>query len=267
MGGVTDHDELRMLLGAYALDAVDPDEAAAVRAHLDECQRCADEVARHHEVASLLANEGGDAPAHLWEEISARIEPGGSGGGIPAGDAFTPFTAPDARPARRTRRTRRPARVVGALLAAAAVVAIAALGVQVGRLDHRVGQLQAAGPQQGLSRAVAAAVADPQARDVTLASTSATPAAVAEVVLLPSGASYAINSGLPAIGSDRTYQLWGKVGSRFVSLGLMGSHPDAIAFRVDPAAPVSLFAVTNERAGGAMQPTAPPVAAGRVLTS
>ncbi len=259
MGGVTDHDELRTLLGAYALDAVDADEAAAVRAHLDDCQRCADEVAGYHEVASLLANEGGDAPAHLWEGISSRIAPEG-----PGDDDVTPV---DLEGVRSARRARRPLRVAGALVAAAAVVAVVALGVQVGRLDHRVGQLQAAGPQPGLTRAVAAAIADPQARKVTLSSTSATPSTVAEVVVLPSGASYAVNRGLPALGTDRTYQLWGRVGSRFVSLGLLGSHPDVTAFRVDPAAPVSLFAVTDEQAGGAVQPTAQPVAAGRVLTS
>jgi anti-sigma factor RsiW len=53
--------EIKELLGAYALDALEPDERAMVEAHLRTCVRCSVEVARHHEVAGLLANPGGDA--------------------------------------------------------------------------------------------------------------------------------------------------------------------------------------------------------------
>ena len=52
------HEEVAGLLGAYALDALDSDEAALVEAHLRDCPRCSAELARHHEVAGLLANSG-----------------------------------------------------------------------------------------------------------------------------------------------------------------------------------------------------------------
>ena len=77
MDRYVNHDDLIEALGAYALDAMDPDEAEAVRRHLDECPRCAEEVAQHHQVAALLGNTGGEAPAHLWDEIAGKLEGAG----------------------------------------------------------------------------------------------------------------------------------------------------------------------------------------------
>src|SRR5579863_4266201 len=68
------HDEVALLLGAFALDAVESDEAEAIRAHLAECPRCASEVAEHWEVTGLIANVGIDAPTELWDRIAARID-------------------------------------------------------------------------------------------------------------------------------------------------------------------------------------------------
>jgi len=68
------HAEIQSLLGAYALDATDPQESAMVERHLQTCVRCATEVAQHHEVAGLLANSGGEAPDHLWDEIASHLE-------------------------------------------------------------------------------------------------------------------------------------------------------------------------------------------------
>ena len=68
------HDEVADLLGAYALDAVDADERAAIEAHLATCARCRAEVAEHREAAALLANEGGDAPDGLWSRIAGSLE-------------------------------------------------------------------------------------------------------------------------------------------------------------------------------------------------
>jgi len=49
------------LLGVYALDALDPDEAEMVRRHLARCPRCATEVDQHRETVVLLAGGGGPA--------------------------------------------------------------------------------------------------------------------------------------------------------------------------------------------------------------
>src|SRR5687767_15186390 len=68
------HDQISELLGAYSLDAVDPDERELVEAHLLTCARCRAEVADHREVASLLAHSGSDAPEGLWDRIAGSLE-------------------------------------------------------------------------------------------------------------------------------------------------------------------------------------------------
>src|SRR5688572_21850390 len=67
------HHEVEELLGAYALDAVEPDEAALVEAHLATCPRCRAEVDGHREVATFLAQAGAPAPEHLWDRIADAI--------------------------------------------------------------------------------------------------------------------------------------------------------------------------------------------------
>ena len=72
---ITRHDDFSDLLGAYALDAVDPGEAAEIEAHLRTCAVCAQEVADHREVASLLAHSGASAPEGMWDRIAAELSP------------------------------------------------------------------------------------------------------------------------------------------------------------------------------------------------
>lgn len=72
------HENVAELLGAYALDALEPDEMVIVEAHVGDCPRRSSELARHHEVAGLLANTDSDAPDKLWDRIAERL--GSSGG-------------------------------------------------------------------------------------------------------------------------------------------------------------------------------------------
>ena len=262
------HEEIAELLGAFALDAVDGDEAEAIRLHLDQCPRCASEVAEHWEVTGLIANAGVDAPPELWDRIASRI------GDTPIGTR-RPAPLPLASRSSASTAAPRTARrwlawsAVGTIAAALAVVAIL-LGAQVGRLDQRVGQLAAASRQSGLTGAVQAALLDPSAQRVTLAATGAIPTTgatspgvggrAAVIVILPNGSAYMLNTGLPRLAADRTYQLWGVVHGQTVSLGLLGSQPHDVAFTVDPAAPVRAFAVTAEVAGGVVRSTHAPVA-------
>src|SRR5580658_2450780 len=68
------HEAIGELLGAFALDAVDPIEASIITAHLVDCPRCRDEVAQHQQTAAMLANTGGEAPDTLWDGISSQID-------------------------------------------------------------------------------------------------------------------------------------------------------------------------------------------------
>ena len=65
--------EIEELIGAYALDAVDPDEREAVDGHLRECPRCRTELAGHLEVAALLGNTGSPAPDGVWARIASSL--------------------------------------------------------------------------------------------------------------------------------------------------------------------------------------------------
>jgi hypothetical protein len=66
-------EHLRSVVGAYALGALDPDEAAAVRRHLETCAECA---ALHDELAPLpgLLSLAGGAEKAVTEPLSPAFE-------------------------------------------------------------------------------------------------------------------------------------------------------------------------------------------------
>jgi hypothetical protein len=247
------HDEIAELLGAYALDAVEPDEAAVIEAHLVECPRCTAELAQHREVAALLANAGSDASVELWDKIAARLDPPGE---PPPAATVLDAALADALPRRISERRRRARWSATGALAAIAAAVIALLALQVGHLDDRVNQLD----QPGLSQAVQAALQDPRARTVALVGSAPSGAVAARLVILPSGSGYVINDTLRPLSSDETYQLWGLDGSRTISLGLLGSRPTEVAFAQGNGTRFPTYAVTAEQAGGTVTPTRSPVA-------
>ena len=277
------HDDIEELLGAYALDAVDPGTAAVVERHLDQCIRCSTEVARHHEVAGLLANSGGAAPAGLWDGIARRLDGGTDGSwdrlaarldipvddgtapepndqtlrGTGGGDVVVPFA--------RSRRRSRPLAAGAGLVAAAAAVIAVSLGVQVNHLHTQVHALQSS-PQQAAAERVA--LSAPGTKKIALSDPTRSGADVtpATIVLTTAGTGFVVNEhgGLPPLASGRTYQLWAVVGSRTISLGLLGTHPGIVPFSVAGSPGVSAFAITDEVAGGVVTTANQPVAAGTV---
>ena len=66
-------EEMRTALGAYALGALDPDEAATVRRHLRECPKCAAESEALADLPRLLSLAGG-AEAAVTEPLSPAFE-------------------------------------------------------------------------------------------------------------------------------------------------------------------------------------------------
>ncbi len=258
------HAEIEALLGAYALDATDPQETALVERHLLTCVKCATEVAHHHEVAGLLANSGGEAPPHLWDGIADRLEgseppswdrlaarlgdgePAADGGG--GGARVIPMAS-----ARRGRLA-----MAGGLVAAAAVAVAVVLGVQVDHLQHQLNT-------PALTRAEQSALAQPSTERVDLRPPSAVSSATTvTVVLTSSGTGFVVGDDLTALPTGRTYQLWGMVGGRSVSLGLLGRAPGVVPFSAAGHGGLRGFAVTDERAGGAVTPSGTPVVEGAV---
>lgn len=235
------HEEAQSLLGAYALDAVEPDEDEAIRGHLETCPRCRAELAALREVAAALGDTGGGAPPQVWDRIASQIDE--------PPPPLRLVRAPKEQPRGWARwRTR-----VLASAAAVAAAAVAFLGWDVSRLDNRIVHLNAAVAKTGIAQAANAAALASDSRDVSL--TSPGGSLHATVVLRPGGQAYVVSASLPPLGPTRTYQLWGLVGTHPVSLTLLGRSPAPAAFRVDPR--VSALMITAEPAGGTIAPTSP----------
>jgi anti-sigma-K factor RskA len=93
--------------------------------------------------------------------------------------------------------------------------------------------------------------------------TSSTRQSEAEFVLLPDGRGYLVNSQLPALTSGRTYQLWGLIDGKPISIGLMGGKPTSVTFTVSGSKP-TLLGITVEPSGGSPTPTNAMIASGTV---
>ncbi len=290
MGSASDmsHEELEDLLGSYALDALEPDERAVVEAHLHHCPICSAEVDRHHEVTGLLTNPEGEAPAALWDRIADRLHPSDgietedpAARGVGAAASEDVLAGEDARrgaagsegavgaevagavPLDQSRRRERLVIRGVSLVASAAVLLAVVLGIQVAHLNHQVGQLRAT-VEPGLSSAVQSALEEPSTTRVRLVPSGKVAANLPSVTLAvsSSGTAYLIPHNLSKLSSDMTYQLWGQLNGQMISLGLLGADPAVTAVSINTQVPVTLFAITAERAGGVLKPTSTPVVQG-----
>lgn len=213
------HDDIRALLGAYALNAVDDVERRAVERHLEGCAECAAEVAEHLDTAAMLAADPAGPPARVWERITAHVE-----------------GAPDAVPPPRVMRLRRGARRPRPRLLVAAAAATVLVGVGVG-----VASLSGGGAGTELALRTPAGERS------------------AVITLDDDGDGRLVDDDLPRLPSTQTYQLWALRGDTAVSAGVLGRDPNEAAFTL--VGPVDGFALTIEEAGGAIAPSAEPIAA------
>ncbi|MEO5678523.1 MAG: anti-sigma factor [Acidimicrobiales bacterium] len=242
------HAETRELLGAFALDAVEPDEGAAIEAHLATCPRCRDEVREHREVAALLAYAGTTAPEGMWDRLAATLEDAPPASAAPRLGQVTQLG--DRRPSPR----RRGVRIASAVAAAALVAGLGAGGLQVqsafrSQNDQIKTVAKALGEDAARTRllreAAAAALAD-GAHEVHLLTPDQAP--IADAVVLANGNGYLIDRGAPSLPVGRTYQLWAVTGGQKLSLGVPGRAVDVVSFRVPEA--TDALALTVEQSPG-----------------
>jgi hypothetical protein len=243
------------LLAVYALDAVDPDEARRVEAHLAVCPRCRAEVATHRETAAYLAYSGTDAPEGIWARIGAEIASEG-----PRQPAPLPGIVE-----LRSRRTRVPRRRAAAFASMAAVAAlvVAFLSIDIAHLSNRVNSLQSA---SGVSNLTLLAISTLEGPHKSVVLTSESGRTTASVAVNRDGDAYWVGSSLADLPAGRTYQVWGNDHGRPVSLALLGRSAGRLAtFRVRSG--ITELLVTAEPRGGTKVPTTPVLIAGAVPTA
>ncbi len=112
-------------------------------------------------------------------------------------------------------------------------------------------------PSPSLNAAARSAQGAPGARLADLRNTDG--AVAASAVVLPNGSGY-LTSRLSTLDTGRTYQLWAVSTNGAVSLGVLGSHPQVVAFTM--VGDASRLVITNEASGGVIQSHQVPTAAG-----
>ncbi len=262
---------------AFALHAVPADELTEVGDHLDSCESCSAELSGFLETAALLGSAAAEVPpASLRQSIMSRIAvtaqlpplTGSSPGRPAAQDSEPPSSVPEPpiAPGPRAGETsgrprgrhaaddnsdgevvrlewyRRPAALIAA--AVAAVVIGAGTIVAVNRTGD---DNQAATPEQCIAQAADRTQITPAKGNGTVSYAPSCGAALVDV------------TGLRALPSDRTYQLWAIAGDQPRSLGVL---PEASAGQqqivaAQTKAGENVVAITEEPAGGSRQPTLP----------
>ncbi len=224
--------DLHTLAGAYALDALDPDERRRFEAHYPDCDTCRVEVEEFRAVAGEVATSiRREPPAHLRDQVLARI-------------AETPQLSP-AAPVIDLSERRAARRRTGALLAAAAA-AVAVIGLS--------GALISISNDRDRAEQIAAAVADPDALVIDLDPTGDADGAIRVVWRPGTTETLILADGLDDPGSGRVHQLWALGAEGPVPAGLFdveGPSEGRLTDLVDPAG----WAVTVEPAGGSTAPT------------
>jgi anti-sigma factor RsiW len=231
------HEEIQELLGAYALDAVEPDEAVAIEDHLRDCPRCRAEVAEHRETAAFLAHAGADAPPEVWSRIASTI----------GDDAPAPVVPMAPRLRTGTRRSRWPVATAAVGVAAASVIGV--LGLEVRDQGRRIDEME--------RNELAAVMAASDATTVSLTGDGGDTVPV----IVRDGRAWVVASVLPELDEDRTYQLWGLAGDDLVSVAVLGRDPGVVSF---DAAGYALLAITVEVAPGVIQSRNDPIVAGEL---
>jgi anti-sigma-K factor RskA len=242
-------DDLHVLTGSYALDAVSDAEREEFERHLQHCPTCEAEVRGLRETAARLALACAmTPPARMERRVLAAAYQTRQ---LPPLSADRPRRSPRRRalPRRASSRstvTRRTVtRRVAVLAAAASVAAAVALGITQLSVQHQLDQARAT--------AIARVVTAPDAH-VETARTSAggsvtvvTSAALREAVVSA--------SGMASLPSSRVYQVWVMSPSGARSAGLI--HGGSLLAGVRPG---DRIGITVEPAGGTARPTTTPVA-------
>ena len=225
--------DLHTLSGAYAIDALSPEEAEEFDRHLEQCPACRDEVRELREAAAAMgASEATPAPRALRARVLAAADQ-------------TPQLPPKVTPIEAARSRRWLTRVLGA---AAAVVLVAAVAFGV----H-----QAQSPDQNTASSKIAQVFHAgDAKTATLRTARGTLLVATSQDL----DRMAVDTHrLDALPSSRVYQLWTWTAQsgKPVSAGVVTRGADGRVMALPRNG--TTVAITVEPAGGSKAPTTKPI--------
>ena len=234
--------DLHTLSGAYALDALTPDEAAAFRKHLEACPACQQEVFELRAAAAQMgASQTATPPIELRQRIMAAAD---------RQPQLPPLVdrSPVSTGAEEPEEVRRPRpRWFPRLAAAAAVAVIAGVGVT---------QLTEEEPQTQLATPVVRVF---EANDADTATVPTKNGGSVSVAVSRSLGKVAVDSHrLPELNRGRVYQMWTIAGDDVESAGIVKTDRGAT---MPLPGTGSQVAITVEPAGGSERPTTSPIVA------
>ena len=225
--------DIHTLSGAYAIDALSPEEAEHFRTHLSQCQACRDEVRELREAAARMgASEASVPPAHLRARVLAaaaqqsqlppRVRRPGGGSGSPRWN---------------------PRLLAGA--AAVLLVVAAGVGIMANRNDD----------QPVVAASVTQVFTASDAHKATVQTANGGRLSVATSRQLNKMA--VETDALPKLGGRQVYQIWAVHDGAMTSAAVL-KDPTAGAAMAMPGAGTQV-AITIEPAGGSQQPTTKPI--------
>lgn len=236
------HNDLHLLTGAYAVDAIEPAELDAFERHLTSCGACATETRGLRETAARLAIRVALAPPPAMRQRvmeatyqTRQLPPVTQ---LPRGRLVRPRFA---RP--------RLSAAIAASLAAACLAVVIVLGLAQVRTAH----------QLDTARSVAAVLAAPDAQSGSRPASGG--GMVTVVVSRAQGSAVVTTAGLPPLPPAKVYQLWLLDPAGVKSAGLIpaAQHGSTIPLLATGVRPDDRFGITVEPAGGTTHPTTTPL--------
>ena len=243
--------DVHTLIGAYAIDAVDPAERGRVERHLSECESCAAEEAELRETVWRLSDvTEAEPPAAMRERVLSRAR-------------RTRQEPPPERgsetPAPRTTHRRSPTvRRALALAAAALVIAFA------GGMVTWIAMQRSTDTDPTESDRIAAVLEAPDAAVATRGADGGGQVTVVASETLDQAV--VVMAELAQVADDRSYQVWLVDPTGQTSAGVMRPGTSSDTMLIDGLGDTEVIGVTNEPAGGSEAPTLPMVADVEVST-
>lgn len=229
--------DIHALVGAYAVDALDPVERELFEKHLEECDDCRSEVDSLQETGALLASlTAVPPPPALKDKVMA--------------DVATVRPLPPSLPQRREERRRR--RWLPAAVAAAAAVAVLGGGAVILQpWEDQTSQQQLTATEQVLRA--------PDAKAVRAELDGGAQARLVRSEKL--GQAVLVTQDMPSAPDGRVYQLWLQNDrGAMVPAGLMPNAANQEVLLDGDAASATAAGITIEPDGGSEQPTTTPIA-------